>query len=103
MNNGDSWVKPTDLNAKKNPENVRLFYHHAKVLKIIYFEEYWIHIKNLNIDAIVPDKLFNFCANTRNVMREGYWDAESNKNVGFYKQWKLLLDRIDFKMNNSSE
>ena len=35
INNGDSWVKQTDLNAKKNPENVALFYHHAKVLRLM--------------------------------------------------------------------
>ena len=102
INNGDTWVKRNDFVEEKNPENVKKFLHHAKVMKELYHDQYWKFMNELDIKDLDPKTLFNFSNNTRNLIKVGSWDKESNKIEGIYFMWKNMLERIGFKMNNSS-
>ena len=102
MNNGDTWVKESDFDLKKNPNNVTEFRFHEKVLKRKYSEEIWKHLTKLGIDQLDTKKLFNFCANTRNLIRIGDWNVDSQRGDGIYVKFHEMLDLIGFKMNNSS-
>ena len=102
INNGDTWVKRNDLVVEKNPENVKKFLHHAKVMKELYNDQYWKFMDELDIKVLDPKTLFNFSNNTRNLIKVGSWDKESDKIEGIYFMWKNMLERIGFKMNNSS-
>ena len=102
MNNGDVWVKSNDLNVKKTPDNIIKFQHHVRVIRDMYHDKYWKPMSELDIDDIDPKLLFNFCANTRNLIIKGVWNNESKKIEGIYFMWKEMLVRIGFKMDQSS-
>ena len=87
---------------EENPDNVIKFQHHAKVMKELYHDQYWKFMEELDIKDLDPKALFNFSNNTHNLIKVGSWDKESDKIEGIYFMWKNMLERIGFKVNNSS-
>ena len=71
-------------------------------MKELYNDQYWKFMDELDIKVLDPKTLFNFSNNTRNLIKVGSWDKESNKIEGIYFMWKNMLEKIGFKMNNAS-
>ena len=101
IHNDDTWCKPSDLDVTKNPENVRVFNHHAKVMKTKYHDEFWVRMTALKIKDLFPERIFHYSKNVRTEILKGLWYDKNPQTDGLYYKFRFLLDAIGFKMLKS--
>ena len=98
MNEDDTWIKPSDLDVQKKPDNVAEFNNHVKMMKNKYHDEFWVQMSKLNIKDLHPERVFHYCKNIRTDIMKGMWRDDNPKADGLYFKFKDLLDAIGFKM-----
>ena len=101
MTENDTWIKPSDLDVQRKPHNVRVFNHHVQIFKTRYRDEFWVHMQQLNIRDLLPERVFHYCKNVRTEIQKGLWTDDNPQDTGLYFKFKDLLGIIGFKMLKS--
>ena len=96
MNNGNCWVTAQTFDQKKNSANISIFNKHVESIKInhrILFDS----VCQYGSSKIEYSNLNHYCTNTRaDVNIHGTWNKDSTAMIGYYQNFQLMLNKIEF-------